>query len=85
MKYVQTETLDDLRSGAKNLIISTSICREGIDIGACNIVICFEKPPNLKSFIQRRGRLGRPSLSMSSCLRRKATVVCMNGNLWKRP
>lgn len=52
----QSNTLDDLRTGAKNLIISTSICEEGIDISACNIVVCFETPPNLKSFIQRRGR-----------------------------
>ena len=52
----QTETLDDLRSGKKNLIITTSILEEGIDVSACNVVICFEAPPNLKSFIQRRGR-----------------------------
>ena len=52
----QTESLDDLRSGRKNLIISTSVCEEGIDISACNAVICFEAPQNLKSFIQRRGR-----------------------------
>lgn len=52
----QKETLNDLRHGAKNLIIATSVCEEGIDIAACNLVICFEPPPNLKSFIQRRGR-----------------------------
>ena len=52
----QKETLNDLRNGKKNLIIATSVCEEGIDITACNIVICFEPPPNLKSFIQRRGR-----------------------------
>ena len=52
----QNETLNDLRDGTKNLIIATSVCEEGIDITACNIVICFEQPPNLKSFIQRRGR-----------------------------
>lgn len=52
----QKETLNDLRSGTKNLIIATSVCEEGIDIAACNIVVCFEAPPNLKSFIQRRGR-----------------------------
>ena len=52
----QDGTLDDLRSGKKNLIISTSVCEEGIDITACNMVICFDRPPNLKSFIQRRGR-----------------------------
>jgi ERCC4-related helicase len=57
----QKDTLEDLRNGGKNLIIATSVCEEGIDISACNIVICFEKPPNLKSFIQRRGRARRSS------------------------
>ena len=52
----QKDTLNDLRVGAKNLVLATSVCEEGIDITACNIVVCFEKPPNLKSFIQRRGR-----------------------------
>lgn len=52
----QKDTLDDLRRGKKNLIIATSVCEEGIDIAVCNLVICFEPPPNLKSFIQRRGR-----------------------------
>lgn len=47
----QKETLNDLRNGTKNLIIATSVCEEGIDITACNIVIYFEQPPNLKSFI----------------------------------
>ena len=52
----QKETLNDLRTGIKNLIIATSVCEEGIDIAACNVVICFDPPSNLKSFIQRRGR-----------------------------
>ena len=52
----QGETLNDLRYGRKNLIIATSVLEEGIDVSATNTVICFEKPPNLKSFIQRRGR-----------------------------
>lgn len=52
----QNETLEDLRKGRKNLIISTSILEEGIDVTALNFVCCFEPPPNLKSFIQRRGR-----------------------------
>ena len=52
----QIQTLDDLRTGKKNLIIATSVLEEGIDIAACNVVVCFEKPQNLKSFIQRRGR-----------------------------
>lgn len=52
----QKTTLDDLRQGRKNLVITTNALEEGIDVSACNHVICFEKPPNLRSFIQRRGR-----------------------------
>lgn len=52
----QKDTLDDLRYGRKNLIVTTNALEEGIDVSTCSIVICFEKPPNLKSFIQRRGR-----------------------------
>ncbi|KAI9750626.1 MAG: hypothetical protein M1835_001365 [Candelina submexicana] len=52
----QRETLNDLRGGRKNLIITTNVLEEGIDVSACHIVISFDKPTNLKSFIQRRGR-----------------------------
>ncbi|KAF2190815.1 P-loop containing nucleoside triphosphate hydrolase protein [Zopfia rhizophila CBS 207.26] len=52
----QQDTLDDFRTGKKNLILTTSVLEEGIDVSSCHIVICFEPPKNLKSFIQRRGR-----------------------------
>ncbi|KAF2201943.1 dicer-like protein 2 [Delitschia confertaspora ATCC 74209] len=52
----QRETLDDFRSGKKNLILTTSVLEEGIDVSSCHLVVCFEPPKNLKSFIQRRGR-----------------------------
>lgn len=52
----QQDTLKDFREGRKNLLIATSALEEGIDISACNVVICFNKPPNLKSYVQRRGR-----------------------------
>lgn len=39
-----------------NLVIATSVLEEGIDVPACNLVVCFQKPYNLKSFVQRRGR-----------------------------
>ncbi|KAH6691800.1 hypothetical protein BKA61DRAFT_584810 [Leptodontidium sp. MPI-SDFR-AT-0119] len=52
----QQDTLEEFRLQHKNLIIATSVLEEGIDISACNVVICFNKPANLKSFIQRRGR-----------------------------
>ena len=52
----QRDTLNEFRGGQRNLIISTDVLEEGIDISACSVVICYDKPPNLKSFIQRRGR-----------------------------
>ncbi|EEP81419.1 predicted protein [Uncinocarpus reesii 1704] len=52
----QMTALDDLRNGKKNLIIATSVLEEGIDVPACDLVICFDFPQNLRSFIQRRGR-----------------------------
>lgn len=52
----QRETLVEFRARKKNLIIATDALEEGIDVAACNLVICFDPPPNVKSFIQRRGR-----------------------------
>ncbi|KAI9802439.1 MAG: hypothetical protein M1825_002823 [Sarcosagium campestre] len=52
----QQDALESFRRQDRNLIIATSVLEEGIDISACNVVICFNKPANLKSFIQRRGR-----------------------------
>ncbi|KAI4196309.1 MAG: hypothetical protein LQ350_006626 [Teloschistes chrysophthalmus] len=52
----QISTLDDLRAGRRNLVITTSALEEGIDVPACNVVVCFDNQMNLKSLIQRRGR-----------------------------
>ncbi|KAL8953898.1 MAG: hypothetical protein Q9222_000272 [Ikaeria aurantiellina] len=52
----QIDTLDDLRYGRRNLVVTTSALEEGIDVSACNTVICFDKPANLRSLVQRRGR-----------------------------
>jgi ERCC4-related helicase len=53
---IQQKTLAEFRARKKNLVIATDVLEEGIDVTACNLVICFDPPKNLKSFIQRRGR-----------------------------
>lgn len=55
----QKTTLPDFHMGEKNLIIATSVLEEGIDVRSCHLVVCFDFAPNLKSFIQRRGRARR--------------------------
>lgn len=56
---MQRNTLDEFQRGIKNLIVGTDVLEEGIDVSACSVVVCFDKPPNLKSFVQRRGRARR--------------------------
>ncbi|KAI2642218.1 RNase3 domain-containing protein [Xylaria nigripes] len=48
--------LENFRAGKLDLLIATSVADEGIDVPSCDLVISFNAPANLKSFIQRRGR-----------------------------
>lgn len=53
----QAEDLKSFRAnGRVNVLIATSVLEEGIDVSACNLVICFDPPRNLVQFVQRRGR-----------------------------
>ena len=59
LKETATDTLEDFRAGEKNLIISTAVAEEGIDIQACGSVIRFDPPENMVAWAQSRGRARR--------------------------
>lgn len=40
----------------ENLIISTNVLEEGIDIPNCSLVVKFDKPANYRSYVQSKGR-----------------------------
>jgi len=50
------DTLRDFKVGEKNLIVSTSVAEEGIDVQSCCSVIRWDLPQNMISWAQSRGR-----------------------------
>ena len=72
---VQQNTLGGFREGLLNLIITTNALEEGIDVSACNTVICFDEPPNFKSFIQRQGRARKEKSSFFVLLAHNSSVA----------
>jgi ERCC4-related helicase len=78
----QQQVLDDFRDGRKNLIIATSVLEEGIDISSCHLVINFDPPKNLKSFVQRRGR-ARKEKSKYIILKPPTSPAKSSADLWE--
>lgn len=52
--------LTKFRSGELNLLIATKVGEEGLDIQTCCLVIRFDLPETVSSFIQSRGRARMP-------------------------
>jgi len=57
----QIEMLNDFRENKFNILVSSSVGEEGLDIPQVNLVIFFEPIPSAVRSIQRRGRTGRLS------------------------
>ena len=56
---IQQDVLDELRKDVYNVLVSSSVAEEGLDIPAVDLVIFFEPVPSEIRTIQRRGRTGR--------------------------
>lgn len=52
--------LEQFRTGARSIVVATSVMEEGIDVQATNLVIRFDDSMTVRSYIQSRGKL--PSL-----------------------
>jgi Fanconi anemia group M protein len=55
----QIKRLEEFRNGSANILISTSVGEEGLDIPTADLVIFYEPVSSETRTIQRRGRTGR--------------------------
>ncbi|MEZ3144890.1 DEAD/DEAH box helicase [Halobaculum sp. MBLA0143] len=55
----QQETLEQFRAGEFEVLVSTSVAEEGLDVPEVDLVLFFEPVPTAIRSIQRKGRTGR--------------------------
>ena len=64
----QIEIMQAFRDGLYNVLVSTSVAEEGLDIGECDLVVFYDAVPSAIRLIQRKGRTGR---------KKKGTVIML--------
>jgi ERCC4-related helicase/ERCC4-type nuclease len=69
----QKDIIKAFRMGTYQVLISTSVAEEGIDIPSVDLVILYEPVPSEIRMIQRRGRTGRKSQGCMYILITKGT------------
>lgn len=48
--------LEKFRNKKTNLIVTSSVLEEGIDLQICNLVVMYDSPKVYRSYVQARGR-----------------------------
>ena len=69
----QIKLLEDFRNGIYNVLVSTSVGEEGLDIASTDMVVFYEPIPSEIRTIQRRGRTGRKDIGEVYVLVAKGT------------
>ena len=54
MHRKQEEVLRKFRNKEFNLLVSTSVLEEGVDVPRCNLVIRFDLPTGYRSYVQSK-------------------------------
>ncbi|KAL6121551.1 hypothetical protein NUSPORA_01519 [Nucleospora cyclopteri] len=57
----RNEVINDFKQGKQRILVTSDICKRGIDVQGLSIVICLDVPPyeSKEDFIHRVGRSGR--------------------------
>ena len=53
------QIIEKFKSGHFNVLVSTCVGEEGLDIGEVDLIVNFDTPKSLVRLIQRAGRTGR--------------------------
>ncbi|PSQ24291.1 Hef nuclease [Halobacteriales archaeon QS_9_67_15] len=64
----QQETLDEFRAGEFEVLVSTSVAEEGLNVPEVDLVLFYEPVPTAIRAIQRKGRTGRQTEGAVSVL-----------------
>src|SRR5881397_1668579 len=70
----QNSILEYFRGGDFNVLVSTSIAEEGLDIPEVDLVVFYEPIPSEIRYIQRKGRTGRKNIGSVLILATKETI-----------
>ncbi len=58
-QHVRTKIINDFKNGVCNVLIGTDLAARGIHVDNVGLVINFDVPPNVDTYIHRMGRTGR--------------------------